>query len=328
MQFLARLRHLKIGKIEPLELLKQAVIIVVGSLAFGAGLSWFLVPYKIAPGGVGGLSQILFHFFGFPVGISMIVMNIPLWFVGMIFVGRQFGMGTFAGFFASALAVDVLSPRRMYKWGFLREMFEKYNILPDGSIKPLNQWALTDSIFVAAIAGALLVGVGIGLIFKARASTGGTDVPVAILKKHLNISMGNGYLIVETAIILFTGYMFRDVNIVIWSYFALFLSSRFVDIVTEGLSRVKAAYIIPASNEAAERIKDRIYLELDRGATYFQGMGTYSHLPKTILYVTFHIRQTSRLKRLVLEEDPGVFMVMHDVHDVIGYGFRTRGIEM
>src|SRR6056297_1108170 len=98
MQFLARLRHLKIGKIEPLELLKQAVIIIVGSLAFGAGLSWFLVPYKIAPGGVGGLSQILFHFLGFPVGISMIVMNIPLWFIGMFFVGRQFGMGTSSGF--------------------------------------------------------------------------------------------------------------------------------------------------------------------------------------------------------------------------------------
>ncbi|MFW5712152.1 MAG: YitT family protein, partial [Spirochaetota bacterium] len=81
-------------------------------------------------------------------------------------------------------------------------------------------------------------------------------------------------------------------------------------------------------DEAAERIKDRIYTELDRGATYFQGMGAYSHLPKTILYVTFHIRQTSRLKRLVLEEDPNVFMVMHDVHDVIGYGFRTRGLEM
>jgi uncharacterized membrane-anchored protein YitT (DUF2179 family) len=216
----------------------------------------------------------------------------------------------------------------MYRWGILRDMFDKYNILDDGSIKPINQWALTDNIFVAAIAGALLLGVGIGLIFKARASTGGTDVPVAILKKHLNISMGNGYLIVETAIILFTGYMFRDVNIVIWSYFALFLSSRFVDIVTEGFSRVKAAYIIPASDEAAERIKDRIYSELDRGATYFQGMGTYSHLPKTILYVTFHIRQTSRLKRLVLEEDPNVFMVMHDVHDVIGYGFRTRSLEM
>src|SRR6056297_1287444 len=141
MQLMARLRHLKIGKIDPVELARQAALIAVGSLAFGAGLSWFLVLYKIAPGGVGGLSQILFHFFGFPVGISMIVMNIPLWIIGMIFVGRQFGFGTFIGFFTSAVAVDFLSPRNLYRWGILRDMFDKYNILSDGSIKPLNQWA-------------------------------------------------------------------------------------------------------------------------------------------------------------------------------------------
>ncbi len=317
-----------IPKIDLLDLIKQTVLIAIGSVVFGVGLSCFLVPYKIAPGGVGGLSQIFFHFMGVPVGVSMIVMNIPLWIIGMIFVGRQFGMGTFVGFFSSAVAADLTAPRNLYRWGLLRNMFDKYNILPDGTFKPVNDWALTDSIFVAAIAGALLLGVGMGIIFKARASTGGTDVPVAILKKHFGISMSNGYLLVESVIILFTGYMFRDVNIVIWSYFALFLTGKFIDIVTEGISRVKAVYIIPSSDEKAERIKDLIYSELDRGATFFQGIGTYTKLPKKILYVTFHVRQTSRLKRIVLKEDPEVFMVMQDVHDVIGYGFRSRIMEI
>lgn len=319
---------LNIGKIKPLELTKLAFLIAVGSVIYGVGLSCFLVPYKIAPGGLGGLSQILFHFWGFPIGVSMMVMNIPLWIIGMIFIGRQFGVGTFVGFFSSAVAADLASPRNLYRWGIMRDLFERYNTLADGSVKPLSEWALTDSIFVAAIAGALMLGVGIGLIFKARASTGGTDVPVAILKKHLNISMGSGFILVETVIILFTGYMFRDVNIVIWSYFVLFLSSRFVDVVTEGISRVKAAYIITSSDERAERIKKRIYMELDRGATYFQGVGSYSKRSKKIIYVTFHIRQMARLRKLVLEEDPKVFMTMHDVHDVIGYGFRTRMMEM
>jgi len=319
---------IEIPKIEPVELFKQAVLIILGSLIYGVGLSCFLVPYRIAPGGVGGLSQIFFHFLGVPIGMSMIVMNIPLWIVGMVFVGRQFGMGTFVGFFSSAVASDLVAPRNLYRWGVLRDMFDKYNTLPDGSFKTLNEWALTDNIFVAAIAGALMLGVGMGIIFKARASTGGTDVPVAILKKHFGISMSSGYMLVESVIIIFTGYMFRDVNIVIWSYFALFLTGKFVDIVTEGISRVKAAYIIPSSDEKAEHIKDRIYHELDRGATFFQGIGTFSHLPKKIIYVTFHIRQTSRLKRLVLKEDPEVFMVMHDVYDVIGYGFKSRIMEM
>jgi len=322
------IKNIRIPRINPLELGKQGVVIVLGSVIFGFGLSCFLVPFKIAPGGVGGLSQILFHFFGLPVGVSMIMMNIPLWILGMVFVGRQFGIGTFAGFFTSAVAADLITPKNLYRWGIFREMFERYNTLPDGSLKPLNEWALTDSIFVASIAGALLLGVGIGIIFKARASTGGTDVPVAILKKHLHISMGNGYLIVETLIILFTGYMFRDINIIIWSYFGLFLSARFVDIVTEGISRVKAAYIIPTTDEKAVRIKDRITTELERGTTFLNGTGGYSNAPKKIIYVTFHVRQTSKLKKIVLEEDPQVFMVMHDVYDVIGYGFRTRIMEM
>lgn len=323
-----KISKISMPRINPLELAKQGFLIAVGSVFFGFGLSCFLVPFKIAPGGVGGLSQIFYFFFNFPVGISIMLMNIPLLIIGIVFVGRQFGLGTFAGFFTSAVAADILAPRNLYKWGVFREMFEKYNTLPGGGFKPLNEWALTDSIFVAAIAGSLLLGVGIGIIFKARASTGGTDVPVAILKKHLNISMGNGYLIVETSIILFTGYMFRDINIIIWSYFGLFLTSRFVDIVTEGISRVKAAYIIPSSEEKADRIRTRINNELERGTTFLNGMGGYSNKPKKIIYVTFHLRQTSRLRRIALAEDPEVFMVMHDVYDVIGYGFRTRIMEM
>lgn len=313
---------------DPIMVTKQALAILIGSLAFGAGLSWFLVPFKVAPGGIGGLSQIFYHLFGWRVGLTMIVMNIPLWIVGMFFVGRQFGMGTFVGFFSTSVAVDLLSLENLYRWGILREMIEKYNTGADGALQPVRQWAMTDNIFVAAIAGALLLGFGIGLIFKSRASTGGTDIPVAILKKHLNISMGNGYLIVETAIILTVGIVFEDVNVVIWGYFALFLSSKFVDIVTEGISRVKAAYIISKDDEAVTRIRNRIFHEMGRGVTYLNGVGAFTEQNRTVMYVTFHLRQTAILKRLAREEDPEVFMVMHDVYDVIGSGFKSRTMEM
>lgn len=308
-------------------LLKNAGGIILGSLIYGIGLSWFLIPFKVAPGGVGGLSQIFLHFFGWHAGITMIVMNLPLWIIGMIFVGKEFGIGTFAGFLISSIMVDLTAPARLYKWGVMVSLIEKYNTV-DGQLKPLSQLAMTDEIFIATIAGSILLGVGIGLIFKSRASTGGTDIPVALLKKKFNISVGNGYLIIETSIILFTGIMFGDLNLIIWSYFSLFLSSKFVDMVTEGLSRVKAAHIICTDNDAAERIKERIFDELERGVTYIYGEGGYLGIEKKILFVSFSIRQTAQLKYIILQEDQEAFIVMNDVHDVIGSGFKSRGLSL
>lgn len=308
-------------------LLKNSGGIFIGSLIYAIGLSWFLLPYKVAPGGVGGLSQIFLHFFGWNAGITMIIMNIPLWLIGMYFIGREFGAGTFVGFFISSLMVDFVAPARLYKWGLFVPLIEKYNTV-NGQLKPLSELAMTDQIFIATIAGSMMLGVGIGIIFKSRASTGGTDIPVAFLKKKFNISVGNGYLIIETAIILFTGIMFGDLNLVIWSYFSLFLSSKFVDMVTEGLSSVKAAHIICSNDDAAERIKERIFNELERGVTYFYGEGGYLKNEKKILFVSFGIRQTAQLKDIILFEDSEAFIVMHDVHDVIGSGFKSRGLNL
>ena len=315
------------SKISIYGIVKNAGGILLGSLIYGIGLSWFLIPFKVAPGGVGGLSQIFLHFFGWNAGFSMLIMNIPLWIAGVIFIGKEFGFGTFIGFFISSMMVDLVAPARLYKWGVLVPLIEKYNMV-DGKLKPLSELAMTDEIFIATIAGSILLGVGIGFIFKSRASTGGTDIPVAFLKKKLNISVGNGYLIIETSIIMFTGIMFGDLNLIIWSYFALFLSSKFVDMITEGIARVKAAHIICSNNEAVERIKDRVFDEMDRGVTFLYGEGGYRRDEKRILYVSFSIRQTAQLKYIVLQEDQDAFIVMHDVHDVIGSGFKSRGISL
>lgn len=308
-------------------LLKNSGGIALGSLIYGIGLSWFLIPFKVAPGGVGGLSQLFLHFFGWNAGFSMMVMNIPLWLAGMFFIGKEFGIGTFVGFFVSSIMVDLVAPARLYKWGVFVPLIEKYNTV-DGGLKPLSELAMTDEIFIATIAGSILLGVGIGLIFKSRASTGGTDIPVAFLKKKFNISVGNGYLIIETAIILFTGMIFGDLNLIIWSYFALFLSSKFVDMVTEGLSRVKAAHIICSDNDCAEKIKERIFDEMDRGVTYIYGEGGYEGKEKKILFVSFSIRQAAHLKDIILTEDKNAFIIMNDVHDVIGSGFKSRGLSL
>ncbi len=309
------------------ELTRQAGGILLGSLLYGIGLSWFLFPYKIAPGGVGGLSQIFFHLFGWNAGMVMIVMNIPLWIWGMIMVGKQFGIGTFIGFFTSSMMADLVSPRVLYQWGIFTSMIERYNMV-DGIMKNPTEWAMTDQIFLAAIAGSMLLGVGIGIMFKSKSSTGGTDIPVAFMKRYMGISIGNGYLIIETFIIMIIGIVFGDFNIVIWGYFGLYLSSKFADMITEGISRVKTATIVCSNPAAEQSIKERIYNELDRGCTFLKGEGSWSGEAKNILFVALGIQQAGLLKYIVKQEDPGAFLIMNDVHDISGFGFKSRAIDL
>ncbi len=308
-------------------LIRRMVGILFGSILFGLGYSWFLVPFKIAPGGVGGISGILFHIFNMPLGITMLAINIPLWVLGILFVNRQFGLGTFIGFFTSSVMTEVLVPERLYNWNILQDLIIKYNIV-NGEMKAPAEWAMTDNIFLAAIAGSILLGAGLGIIFRSNASTGGTDIPVAMLKKYLNISIGNGYIIVETLIIFIIGLVFEDLNLIIWGYFCLFLTTRFSNIITEGLPNLKAAIIICNNGANVERIRKRIYEEMGRGVTYLKGYGTYEKIDRNIIFVVFNIRQNVKLLQIAKETDPEVFMVITDVYDIMGYGFKSTKLQI
>lgn len=307
--------------------LRRAFGILLGSILFGIGYSWFLIPFKIAPGGVGGISGILFHLFDAPLGITMLAINIPLWIIGILLVNRQFGYGTFIGFFTSSIMTELLSPEKLYNLNIMRSIIIQYNTIGQ-EMKPTAEWAMTDNIFLACIAGSILLGAGLGIIFRSNASTGGTDIPVAMLKKYFNISIGNGYIIVETLIIFLIGFVFADMNLIIWGYFGLFLTTRFSNIITEGLPNLKAAIIISNNDEYIEEIRKKIYNELNRGVTYLKGYGTYEKQDKNIIFVVFNIRQQIRLYQLVKEIDPHVFMVIADVYDIMGYGFKSTKLTI
>ncbi len=308
-------------------ILRRMIGILIGSLLFGIGYSWFLIPFKIAPGGVGGISGILFHIFNLPLGLTMLAINLPLWLIGILFVNRQFGLGTFIGFFTSSIMTEALTPERLFNWNIMRDIILKYNMV-NGELKAPNEWAMTDNVFLAAIAGSILLGAGLGIIFRSNASTGGTDIPVAILKKYLNISIGNGYIIVETLIIFLIGIVFDDLNLIIWGYFCLFLTTRFSNIITEGLPNLKAAIIICNNEANVERLRRRIYEEMGRGVTYLKGYGTYEKKDMNIIFVVFNIRQNVKLLQIVKTTDPGVFMVITDVHDIMGYGFKSTKLQI
>ncbi|MFH1875216.1 MAG: YitT family protein [Pseudomonadota bacterium] len=300
--------------------IRNSIGIIIGSIIYGMGYAWFLIPYKIAPGGVGGLSQIFYHFFGIPAGVCMLAMNIPLFVLGVWLVGKQFGMGTFTGFLLGSVFTDLLAVKNIYKLSFMQKILEQYN-----QGKPIHEWAMTDNILLAALAGSILLGAGIGIIFRAKGSTGGTDIPVAILKKYYNMSITTGYLVIETGIIFLIGIVFKNPNIIIWGLFNLFLASKVCDLTAEGLPYTKGVFVITdKSEEIAESLMDK----LGRGVTYFYGEGAYSHKKKKIVMCVINRRQTNILRDWVRKIDPDAFIILTEVSDVMGYGFKSRHLDM
>lgn len=301
-------------------LLKNMIGITLGAIIYGMGFAWFLIPFKIAPGGVGGISQIFYHFFNVPAGVSMLVMNIPLFILGVTMVGKQFGIGTFYGFVMGSVFTDLFAIKNIYKLNIMRDILEKYN-----TGKPLHEWAMTDSTLLAAIAGSIFLGAGIGIIFRFKGSTGGTDIPVTILKKYYNISISSGYLIIETGVIFLIGIIFRNPNLIIWGFFTLYLTSKMTEVAAEGLPYTKGVYII---SDKSEEIRDVIMERLDRGVTVFYGEGGYSRQQKRILFCVINYRQTTIMRDWVRRIDPDAFLILSEVSDVMGYGFKSRHLSM
>jgi uncharacterized membrane-anchored protein YitT (DUF2179 family) len=294
------------------ENIKDIAGITIGCIIFAVAYAWFLIPFKVAPGGVGGIATVLFHLFKFPAGISMIVINVPLFILAWFFLGKQFGFRSFIGMMLGSFFIDIFSPQMLYKCPLFKDMINT------------TYWAFTDNILLASIAGSVLLGISLGIIFRFRGSTGGTDIPVAILKQYTGASIGTGYWVIESLIIFGIGIAFKDLNLIIWGYLNLFITTQIVDIAAEGLPYVKGVYIA-SSNE--DKIKERLMKELDRGVTIFHAEGGYTGKPQNILFCAINRRQVAQLRRIVKEEDRNAFIILMDVHDVMGDGFKTRMLD-
>ncbi|MBN1949531.1 MAG: YitT family protein [Candidatus Cloacimonetes bacterium] len=301
--------------------LTQYTGIVSGSIIFAMAYSWFLVPYKIAPGGIGGLSQIFYHLFNIPVGVSMILMNIPLFILSFIFMGKRFGFRSIYGMAVSSIMIDLLDFRNLYKLGLIEDI-SKYAHVIKGQV--IYAMLPPGDIYLSAIAGAVLLGLGLGLIFRFRGSTGGTDIPVALLKQKSGISIGTGYWIVETLIILTVGLVFHDLKLVIWGYINLFITSRITDLTTEGLPYVKGMYIISERNN---EIKEEIFDKIRRGVTIIKAEGGFTGKERNMLFCAMNRRQVALMREIVKDIDPQAFVLLTDVYDVMGYGFRSRNLD-
>ena len=300
----------------------RLVGIVFASFFFAMGYSWFLLPYNMAPGGVGGISQILYHFLGIPNGVSMIILNIPLFIISFIFIGKSFGSKSLYGMFVSSIMTDLLSFPALHKMGIISDL-KPYTHIVNGH--KIYAMLAPEDILLSAIAGSVLLGLGLGLIFRFRGSTGGTDIPVALIKQKANLSIGTGYFIVETGIILLVAITFKAPKLLIWGYVNLFITTKITDLASEGLPYIKGAYII---SDDVEEIRLQIFTKLERGVTYLNGVSGFHQRDIKILFVVLNRRQVPLLTDIVRDVDPDAFMIIMDVYDVLGYGFKSRSLNL
>ncbi|AOQ22734.1 YitT family protein [Neomoorella thermoacetica] len=264
--------------------------ITAGTLVTALGLVLFLVPNRIAAGGVSGLATVLHYVFGWPVGLTMLVLNIPLFLAGLKVLGLEFGLKTLYGTIILSVFTDTLA---------------------------LWLHAPTSNTLLASLYGGLLSGVGMGIVFRSGGSTGGTDLAALLFRHYLHISAGMGLLMVDALVISLAGLVF-NVELALYALVALFLTSRAIDAIQEGGGYARAALII---SDKAEEIARRVLVELDRGVTGLAGRGYYTRQEREVLLVVVQRAEVSRLKDLVASIDPEAFVIVSNVHEVLGEGF-------
>jgi len=272
--------------------LRDYFLILIGTNITALALIWFLVPNRIAAGGVSGLATIFYHLWSWPISLVILVVNIPMILVYLKIFGAGNGVKTFVG--ATFLSVAV-------------EFWAKH------------AGGLTDDPFLAALFGGALAGVGMGLTFRYHGTTGGTDLAAKLVHRFTGLSIGKALYLFDGLVILLAGIVFGGPEAALYAVVALVATGRAIDLVLEGLNYAKAALII---SDQAPRIGQRILDELQRGVTSLNGSGLYSGTAKEVLLCVIGRAEEIRLKELVRAEDPRAFMIFTDVREVLGEGFK------
>lgn len=265
---------------------------VVGSALFAVGFALFLEPNDISPGGVSGIALVLIHLLGFgKVGTFTILINLPLFIVGGMKIGKRFFFGSLLGMFLSSVLIDLLALVK----------------LPP--IEPL----------VAALYGGVVCGLGLGMVFICGSSTGGSDILARLLKlRYRNVPIGQIAMTIDGIVAVMTGLVFRDITKALYTGVTVFICGKALDMVVYRFDYSHVALII--SKEYARIAKD-INDKLDRGATFLHGEGSYSHKSTKVILTAVKKRQITELKELVMEIDPDAFVIVQEAHQVLGDGF-------
>lgn len=272
--------------------LKEGIEIIIGCILMALGTALFLLPNQLSSGGFAGISTIIYYLFNMPLGITMLILNIPLIILTIIKVGKEIAIKGIFGTIVLSTFIDI---------------FEK--------LKPL-----TEDRLLACIYGGILVGLGTAIVLKANASTGGTDLLsyiVRAFKPHFKTS--NLIVIVDTTIVFLNVLFFKEIEIGLYSAIAIYLMGKMIDIVFEGIYFTKTMFIV--SNEY-KKIAKEIEEKIDRGSTALYGKGMYTREKKMVLWCVASRGEVVKIKQIAQEIDPRAFIVISNAREAWGKGFR------
>ena len=273
--------------------------ITLGCAIFALGFDLFLEPNDLNVGGMSGLAMVLRKLLGFgSIGVLTAMLNVPLFLLGAKKLGKKFLFGSLAGMLLSSMFIDLFA----------------------GIPKPGTE-ILLDSLY-----GGLFVGAGLGLVFLAGATTGGSDIAAKLLRRRFrSASLGKVMLVIDLAIITLTGIVFQDLSRTLYSALPLAVSSVVMDQLLYGLDHSTVALII---SERYMQVSKAIEVRLDRGATVLDGSGSYTGKPRPVLMSAVRQRELPEVKAIVREIDPDAFVILLPAHQVLGEGFRRTTDEL
>lgn len=273
--------------------IKTFLTVVLGTVISAVALDTFLAPSGIAPGGISGLAIAINHLTGLSLGILIFTLNIPIFIWGFRHFGHRFIISSLIGMFLLSIFTDLFA------------------FLPK----------ITDDMLLSSIYGGALIGLGIGLVFGAGYTTGGTDIAVQILrKKYPSLSVGRLVLIIDAFIICIAGIVFKKWEILLYSAISLYISSFIIDIIVEGGDASKVAYII---SEKPRQLAESISSGLGRGTTHLHASSFYSNTEKSVLLCVVKKYEIPRLKSIIKETDNSAFVILSDAREVLGNGFKS-----
>ncbi|MDD2277543.1 MAG: YitT family protein, partial [Bacteroidales bacterium] len=278
-------------------------LIVIGAFILASGFVFFIDPHRIAPGGVYGIGIVLHYLTeglfswapeGLPIGAVGLALNIPLTIIGIKLLGPRFGIKTVIGFILTSFFIDA------QHWLF------GYN-------------PLVDDVLLSAVFGGVLIGFGLGLIFKAKATSGGSDIIAMIIAKYTRLPLGQLMIYVDSAIVLIALVAFKDWKIPLYSWIVIYITGKVIDMTIQGVSYDKTLFII--SNKY-EEIGEMLINDIERGGTLISGIGMYKGQEKKIIFTNVSRREVYMIRDFIVKVDPDAFITVIDANEILGNGFK------